>query len=188
MESAFFLLYHLYRRQTEPLCHNPTVSLCEGMLMDYFIDGIICEKWPERSTEETLRGIMEFNEQDFIIRGTGRYEPNLVDLRKEMGKNLQILRNNINHTQDQLGMVLGVNQSDISNIENGNRMLTVPKIRMLSCYVPDIDLNVLFGKKSKFKRPTDQKYYFVCSILNPIGFDYLNDQLSILMNIPRFHI
>ena len=188
MDSAFFVIYHLYRRQMQPSCHRSTVSLCGGMLMDYFYDGIICEKWPERSPEETLRGIMEFNEQDFIIRGTGGYEPGLADLKKEMGKNIQTLRNNINHTQDELGMALGVSQSDISSIENGRKMLTVPKIRRLSEYVADLDLNVLFGRKSKCKRPTDQKYFFVCSKLNTTGFEYLDDQLSFLMDIPRFHI
>lgn len=156
--------------------------------MDFIVNGILCETRPEKSKEEKYRDIMNFLDlktagKEFPGRGYGREDPKAV-----LGSSVRYVREAIRYTQDELGMVLGIGQAEVSYIENGCRMITTPEILTLFDYVPDINKEAFFGGRSRFTRPTDQKYIYVCSLLNQYGFECLSDQLDLLIGHTRYHI
>lgn len=156
--------------------------------MDFIVNGILCETRPEKTKEEKYREIMNFLDLEAVrkesaVRGYDRDDPRVA-----IGESVRIVRETIRYTQDELGMILGIKQAEISHIENGCRMITTHEILTLFDYVPDIDKNVFFGGRKNLIRPTDQKYIYVCSLLNPNGFEFLNAQLDLLMGHPGYHI
>lgn len=186
MEYALFLLYHLYRRFILPFRHIE-MYIERGYRMDFFVCGILCETRPKMTKEEKYSAIMKFLEG----RSDTREDPVRAEVSEELkitlGNNVRIIRERINHTQYELGMVLGIDQPEVSYIENGCRMITTPEIVRLFDYVPDINKNVFFGIRNPFGRPTDQKYIYVCSMLNSYGFEVLSDHLDLLMAHSRYH-
>ncbi len=155
--------------------------------MDFIVCGILCEIRPKMTKEEKYSAIIKFLEgrpgiREYPVRPEGSEE-----LKITLGNNVKIIRESINHTQDELGMVLGIDQPAVSNIENGNRMITTPEIVRLFGYVPDINKNAFFGMGNPAARPTDQKYIYVCSMLNTYGYEVLSDHLDLLMTHSRYH-
>ena len=156
--------------------------------MDFIVNGILCETRPGRTKEEKLREIMTFLDRRYAEQRPAGTGPGLQDARITLGNSVRAVREGIRHTQEELGMVLGIKQAEVSYIENACRMITIQEILNLFDYVPDINKEVFFGGRSRFTRPTDQKYIYVCSLLNQYGFECLSDQLDLLMGHPRYHI
>ena len=156
--------------------------------MDFIVNGILCETRPEKSKEEKLREIMLFLDRRYAEQRPAGTGPGLQDARITLGNSVRAVREGIRHTQEELGMVLGIKQAEVSYIENGCRMITTPEILTLFDYVPDINKEAFFGGSSRFARPTDQKYIYACSLLNSYGFDFLSDQLDLLIGRSRYHI
>ncbi|MCR5440947.1 MAG: helix-turn-helix domain-containing protein [Lachnospiraceae bacterium] len=156
--------------------------------MDFIVNGILCETRPGRTKEEKLREIMTFLDLKYSAQGSSEAWPGPEDARIILGNSVRSVRERIKHTQDELAMILGIRQAEVSYIENGCRMITTQEILKLFDYVPDINKEIFFGGKSRFTRPTDQKYIYACSLLNSYGFDCLSDQLDLLIGQLRYHI
>ena len=156
--------------------------------MDFIVNGILCETRPEKTKEEKYRDIMNFLDLRTIVKESPGRGYNRNDPRAALGESVRIVRETIRYTQDELGMILGIKQAEISHIENGCRMITTRELLTLFDYVPDINKNLFFGDRRTITRPTDQKYIYVCSLLNPNGFEFLSTQLDLLMNHPGYHI
>jgi transcriptional regulator with XRE-family HTH domain len=156
--------------------------------MDFIVNGILCETRPEKTKEEKLREIMIFLNRKYAGQEPAGSGPGCEETMVILGNSVRAVRENIRHTQEELGMVLGIRQSEVSYIENACRMITIQEILNLFDYVPDINKEIFFGGRNRYTRPTDQKYIYVCSMLNPYGFEFLSDQLDLLMDHPRYHI
>ena len=156
--------------------------------MDFIVNGILCETRPEQSREQKYRKIMGFLDRYQNIQNPGSRSSVQNSLRFTLGNNLRTIRDNLRFTQDEMGMVLGVNQSDISSMEHGNKLITTAEICRLFEFIPDVNAKVFFGYKSDLRRPTDLKYIYVCSRLNALGFEYLNEQLKFVSGISKYLI
>lgn len=187
MESAFFLIYHLYRRSILPFRHIE-MYISGGNHMDFIVNVMLCETRPEKTKEEKYRNIMNFLDlkcacRDVTPGGTGPADPKII-----LGGSVRTVRETIKYTQDELGLLLGIGQPEVSNIENGYRMITSQEILTLFDYIPDINKEAFFGGRRTNPRPTDQKYIYACSLLGSYGFEFLNDQLDLLITHHRYHI
>ena len=156
--------------------------------MDFIVNGILCETRPELSREEKFRNIRRFTEKYYALEEAMKPMELHESINISIGKSLRTVRETIKHTQSELGEALGLDQTTISCMENGRQPINAPELYRLFDYVPDINKNAFFGRSGRVVRPTDQKYIYVCSLLNPDGFELLSYQLDLLIGHPRFHI
>ena len=156
--------------------------------MDFIVNGILCETRPCMSREERAGNIRKFTEKYYALEESVKPLDLQGSINIALGRSLRSVRENIRHTQDELSEVLGTTQSAISFMENGRQPISAFELYRLFDYVPDIDKNIFFGRTGRYTRPTDQKYIYVCSFLNQYGFEFLSDQLDILINRSAYHI
>ncbi len=113
-----------------------------------------------------IRAVTEYftrlrSERSHGISGNGFY----IDL----GKRIESKRLNLNMSQDDLGMLWGVTQSEVSNIERGKRKVSPEQISMLKFYDSSIDLNELLGCNLTETDELNENFRAITSRLNSEG-------------------
>jgi len=63
----------------------------------------------------------------------------------DLGKKVRYQRTALKLSQEELGMLWGVSQAEVSNIELGNRKVSVEQLFLLKMLRPSMDLNSLLG-------------------------------------------
>lgn len=63
----------------------------------------------------------------------------------DLGKRVRKERTSLKLSQEELGMLWGVTQAEVSNIELGNRKISVEQLFLLKMLEPSLDLNILMG-------------------------------------------
>lgn len=136
---------------------------------------------------EVIRTIREFWEEKIGCSEEAKYELVCEQLNIEIGNRIRTIREAINFSQDEFGMLLGLSQAEVSYLENGVRELSSAKLYILNMFLSFRDMNELFELFLLADDSLSMRLSAIYPNLNKKGIEFLDHQLSYLESNPFFH-
>ena len=87
----------------------------------------------------------------------------------DLGKKVRRQRTSLKMSQEELGMLWGVSQAEVSNIELGNRKISVQQLFLLKMLKPSMDLNRLLGFYPEKESRLYEQFKLLEQTLTPEG-------------------
>ena len=100
----------------------------------------------------------------------------------DLGKRVRMERNSLRLSQEELGMLWGVTQAEVSNIELGNRKITVDQLFLLKMLEPSLDMNTLLGFYMTKRNRLDEEFRLLTKKLNTEGVEVVLKLLEAIRN------
>lgn len=116
----------------------------EEEYMSNICQAVVSQAEPAESSADITRKIIEFKESQTIKKSPAGYDMVSRDYLIEFGSKLKELRTDkLGCTQDKLGDIMNLSQSEVSRLEHGQRKMNIIHLFTLKRLNPNLDLNNL---------------------------------------------